>query len=269
MQDYNYIEEQRLLQIVSELQTGSGLYTLDGVLSKEVCEELKLVILQYEPDRSGSVRCLLDKSPHFELLVTNPEIDAICRTLFGMEYRLSALSARVIHPFEGQAPEHVHVTSPHVDYPYRNLILRQDRANTVYRGVPLGLQVLVPLVDLTLETGATAYVPGSQTWYRAPDPLEFADLTSTGHVSRLIVPAGSATMWSGPLWHAAMPNLGLLDRIVITLLFAPPFVNHPHLMREQYSAEFLATRSERLRTLMCLNDNYPLVPPQPRIRSLM
>lgn len=250
-------------QAVQKMAEGDGVATLPGFIDRETCRELTSIVESYEPDRLGSVRCLLDKSPHFEAIVTNEIIEAICIELFGTDYRLSALGARIMPPRSRGKPEHAHVTSAHVDYPYPAVIKQTPGTSSKYYGVPLGLQVLIPLVDLTLENGATAYLPYSHKLHRLPEKGEFEDKFANGEVERLEISAGTLACWSGPVWHCAMPNDSDFDRTVVTMLLSPPFINHPHLMRDNYSKKYLESRPEKLQRLLSMKDFTAMVFEQP------
>ncbi|RCK18825.1 phytanoyl-CoA dioxygenase family protein [Thalassospira lucentensis] len=245
---------------------GKGLFTLPNFLTTSACNEILSIVQSYEPDDLGSVRCLLDKSPHFEDLVTNETIEEICLKLFGTEYRLSALGARIIPSRSDVGAEHSHVTTAHIDYPYRAVVRQTPGIASRFFGVPLGLQVLIPLVDLTLENGATAYLPGSHKRYQMPDQEEFARKLESGEVERLEIGAGTLACWSGPIWHCAMPNQSSSDRGVLTLLFSPPFINHPHLMKNNYERTWLESRSEKFQKLISMHDFAAMVFPQPQKR---
>jgi hypothetical protein len=252
--------------IEHNLRHGSGVHVQEGFLSAQECDDLIDVIKSYEPDRFGSLRCLLDKSPIFLRIATDPLITGICGQLFGIEHRLSALGARVIERGTDDSFEHRHVLSPHIDYPYPSVIGEHEGESGKFFGMHFGLQVLLPLADMGLENGATAYLPGSQKWYRRPDREQFAQAVRTGEAKRLVVPRGTIAMWSGPLWHSAMPTTVDESRVMVTMLFSPSFINHPHRMRDNYSREFIDGLSPELRKLIGVDDFNAMVFEHPNKR---
>lgn len=256
-----------LSKIEHSLRHGSGVHVQEGFLSPHECDDLVDVIQSYEPDRFGSLRCLLDKSPLFQKIATDDLIAGICGQLFGTEHRLSALGARVIEKGTDDSFEHRHVLSPHIDYPYPSVIGDHEGEAGKFFGIHFGLQVLIPLADMNLENGATAYLPGSQKWYRRPDRELFAEAVRTGEAKRLVVPRGTIAMWSGPLWHSAMPTSVEDPRIMVTMLFSPSFINHPHRMRDNYSREFIDGLSPALQRLIGAEDFNAMVFEQPKKRT--
>jgi ectoine hydroxylase-related dioxygenase (phytanoyl-CoA dioxygenase family) len=253
---------------IYDLTDGEGVQTIENFLSLDDCSSVKNIILDYEPDALGSVRCLFDKSHIFQSMITDKRLTNICESLFQVDYRLSALGARVIRPHCEVSSEHKHVQSPHIDYPYPSVIGDNEGRNSPYFGIPLGLQVLIPLVDLTLENGATAYIPGSHKWYTKPKHEMFYDLVEKGRGKRLVIPAGTAALWAGPLWHCAMHNNSTNDRVVVTMMLAPAFINHPHLMRDTYSDEFTSTLESNVRKLLSLDDPVPHIFKQPKRKTI-
>lgn len=250
--------------IILEMHEGSGVCTIEDFVPIDRCAALMAIVNSYEPDEYGGIRCLLDKSPIFEEIVTDQTIFDICSALFRVEFRLTAFGARTMAPSGSVDPRQDRLLKAHIDHPYREVIAGNEGEASFYRSVPLGLQILIPLVDLTIDTGATAYIPGSQKWYRMADHDEFKQRDLNGETARLIVPAGSLNMWSGPIWHAACANLSKAPRTVMTMLYSPAFVKQPHLMRDIFSKEFFATTSDRFQKLLGVKDLYPMTFSQPR-----
>jgi ectoine hydroxylase-related dioxygenase (phytanoyl-CoA dioxygenase family) len=248
---------------IAEMRYGSGVHVVRNVFSTDVCLEVSEVIQSYEPDQYGNVRCLLDKSIHIESLVQNPEIIMICDRLFKSPCRLSSFGARVIDPDDQDNKVHRRVSGPHIDHPYREIIGATEGEDCPLYDIPLGTQVLMPFMDLTVETGATAYVPGSQLWYRHPTAEAFSREEAAGNVKRLELSLGDLAMWSGPLWHMAMPNYTRRQRVIMTFLYSPKFMKHPHLMREMYDPEYLSSLPEKLQNLINLDDDVPAIYAQP------
>ena len=246
---------------IHEMTNGKGVATFDNVVTDDDCNVIKRIIESYEPDKYGSVRCILDKSERLREILSSDLMLGICSELFKVEFRLSSLGARVIPPDGNNDPEHYHVLHPHIDHPYREIINGNPGKQSIYYGIPLGLQVLLPLVDLDENNGATAYVPGSQNWYA---PVSYESGFDRHPLERLCVKRGSLNMWSGPLWHSARPNQSQENRVVITALYSPAFMKHPHLNRGTYSDEFLEGLPENLKALLGLNDPYPMTFEQPK-----
>ncbi len=82
---------------------------------------------------------------------------------------------------------------------------------------PLLCNALVALCDFTDENGGTRVVPGSHRWREMPEapypdgePIE--------------MPAGSALVWNGALWHTAGANRSAQERPALTVNFCAGFL---------------------------------------------
>ncbi|WP_282093572.1 phytanoyl-CoA dioxygenase family protein [Epibacterium ulvae] len=254
-----YAQRENLNKALVAMSDGAGVFCVEDLVPTKHCKEIIELSKTMKADATGSIKRLLNRSRAVEEMVLHQAIRCIAKRLFGGDYRLSSLAVRTMESGSAVDDRHKHVASAHVDYPYRHLLSRISGNQNPYLGVPLGLQVLVPLVDLNEDTGATAYIPKSQKYYREPSQEEFQSALNSGVAKKLHIRAGTAAMWWGPLWHSAMPNRSGKDRIVVTMLFGPRFLNHPQMLREMYPSSYLKSCSPELQELIGVHDIYPKV----------
>jgi ectoine hydroxylase-related dioxygenase (phytanoyl-CoA dioxygenase family) len=109
-----------------------------------------------------------------------------------------------------------------------------------------------PFDDFTQENGATRIVPGSHRWIdETPTP-------STDTIA-LTMPAGSALMYVGSLWHGGGANTTSTPRIGVVLHYAVswlrPVENHVLAVPSTVVAEL----PERLQELLGYNIYPPFI----------
>lgn len=236
--------------VVRSLIGSPGIAVVEEFLHWQLCAELVELALLYERDKFGTVRGLLDKSAVFERILLQEDVVDLCRVLLGAQYRLGSLDIKIATPaHEGSG---VMELKPHIDYPGGNGIGHREGPDSRYFGLPLALKMFIPLTDLSLDSGATAYIPNSHLWHRDPGkhPLEFERRMATGGVSRLIVPKGSVAFWAGPLWHADLQNQSATPRFLFHICFTPSYAVRPHSLDRLYSRSFVEASAPKLRALI-------------------
>ena len=120
---------------------------------------------------------------------------------------------------------------------------------------PMNAQVSVLLDPFTEETGATAYVPGSQRELCYPTEADnFYD-----KCERMLGQPGDVALFYGVVWHCAMPNTSLQDRSAVLVNYLPKWVKPLEDMPAALPAEFIDAASPDLRQLLGMNYPYPEV----------
>lgn len=117
-------------------------------------------------------------------------------------------------PSQGNDSSHVHVDCP---------IYLDDYV--------LRMGVLLPLVDFTLENGATYFLEGSQMQEEMPDERYFYS-----NAKRLMIKAGSGFFFNTRLWHAGGKNQSDEWRHALTINVCRPwmkqYIDTPRLLKD-------------------------------------
>jgi ectoine hydroxylase-related dioxygenase (phytanoyl-CoA dioxygenase family) len=172
----------------------------------------------FDGRRTRRVYSLLSRVGAFETLLTHPRVHELVAARLGETYQFGMLFLSAVDPGQG-------AQMPHFDagvYP-------------LPRDVEAETNVIWALDDFTADNGATMVAAGSHRWPadRRPRPDELVPV---------VMPAGSAVVYSGRLWHAAGENRsGATRRALIcehVLPWLRPADNH-----------ILATGPEGLRAL--------------------
>lgn len=248
-------------EAVREMQDGEGLYVVPNFLSEEVRQGLIDITDRYEPDRFGTVRRLLDKTPYFDPILIHPDIMETCRLLFGPSFRLGSLDTKILEPRRpGDPPFELR---PHVDFPSFDMVGTVEGSANAFYGIPMALKVFIPLSDLTYDSGATAYIPRSQLWHRDPERNagEFEERMERGETKRLTVPGGSLAMWSGPLWHADLDNLSDTRRYLTHICMVSSLSARPQVFGKMYPDEYFQRAHPEIAEMLGAHDRIPAVDP--------
>lgn len=92
--------------------------------------------------------------------------------------------------------------------------------------------VNIPLVDFTLENGATEVWPGSHLILDRPEdlgtPLE--DRAARLPSARPVFPAGSVVVRDLRVWHRGMPNTTDTIRTMLAIVYFRSFLNRPEIL---------------------------------------
>jgi ectoine hydroxylase-related dioxygenase (phytanoyl-CoA dioxygenase family) len=119
----------------------------------------------------------------------------------------------------------------------------------------MNAQVTVILDPFTEQSGATAFVPGSQKDLRYPVEADrFHE-----RCARMLGDPGDAVLFYGACWHCAMPNRSDHDRNAVLIQYLPKWVKPMEDMPAALPASFVAEASADMRQLLGLNYPYPEV----------
>ncbi|MFI7080061.1 phytanoyl-CoA dioxygenase family protein [Micromonospora sp. NPDC049903] len=222
------IDGDRSAPALSALRT-DGFVVLPGVLSgaelaaaRDHADDLLRGVGWSDNDfdgrRTRRVYSLLSRPGALEPLLLHPEVHRLVTACLGEVYQFGMLFLSAVDP--GQGAQALHVDAGVYPLP------RQVEAET---------NVIWALDDFTDSNGATLIAPGSHRWAdgRRPQPHELVPA---------VMPAGSALVYSGRLWHAAGHNAAETTRRALicehVLPWLRPADNH-----------ILATGVEQLRLL--------------------
>lgn len=255
--------------IVNELLDGSGAVTLRGLFTPvEIAEARDIVMresdgdergkkvthFQGDAERAGRINLqrrvwnLLAKGEVFSRMAAHPAIMKVMRAFIGSEFIMGSIAANRILP-GGPGQE------PHIDYPYWDFHSPETHPARINSSFPLNAQATIMLDPFTEETGATAYVPGTQRLLRYPDESDrFFE-----RCERMLGEPGDTVIFFGAAWHCAMPNRSNVDRTAIITQYLPKFVKPMEDMPASLSEEFVRNASADIRQLLGLNYPYPEV----------
>jgi ectoine hydroxylase-related dioxygenase (phytanoyl-CoA dioxygenase family) len=136
----------------------------------------------FDGRRTRRVYSLLSRLGAVEPLLTHPEVHRLVTACLGEAYQFGMLFLSAVDPGQGAQPVHFDAGV----YP-------------LPRDVEAETNVIWALDDFTADNGATLIAPGSHRWPagRRPQQQELVPV---------VMPAGSALVYSGRLWHAAGHN---------------------------------------------------------------
>lgn len=172
----------------------------------------------FDGRRTRRVYSLLGRLGAVEPLLTHPLVRRLVTACLGEVHQFGMLFLSAVDPGQGSQPLHFDAGV----YP----LPREIEAET---------NVIWALDDFTADNGATVIAPGSHRWPadRRPQRHELVPV---------VMPAGSAVVYSGRLWHAAGENRSRTTRRALicehVLPWLRPADNH-----------ILATGVEQLRRL--------------------
>ncbi len=252
--------------IVEELLNGKGAVLISGLFTADQIAEARSIIHEHSAEADtvthfqgraaaeGKLNLqrrvwnLLAKGDVFSDMAAHPVIMTILRRFLGTEFIMGSIAANRILP-GGPGQE------PHVDYPYWDFHKPETHPVGLNGSFPMNAQVSVLLDPFTEETGATAYVPGSQKELRYPTEADnFYD-----RCERMLGEPGDVALFYGVAWHCAMPNKSNQDRSAVLINYLPKWVKPLEDMPAALPADFIANASPDLRQLLGLNYPYPEV----------
>lgn len=191
----------------------------------------------FEGFRTQRAYALLAKTRAVDALVAHPRVLALIEHLVAPDPLLSACLAIKILP--GEAAQMAHVDDGF--YPEA----RPRRA--------LSAAAIWALDPFTEENGATYLYPGSETWPDGRQPTD-ADprLAAT-------MPAGSALVFPGTLWHGGGANRSGASRLALTPQYCAPWLRTQENMALAVPPATVADLSDELQRLLGYNIRPPFM----------
>jgi ectoine hydroxylase-related dioxygenase (phytanoyl-CoA dioxygenase family) len=154
----------------------------------------------FEGGRTRRVYALFAKTRVLDELATHPLVLETLDRVLGPA-QLSAPTAIEIGPGERAQPLHPDDAIYPIPRPHAELVVN----------------VMWPLDDFTEENGATRVVPGSHRWIdERPGPAQ--------ETVAVTMPAGSAMLYVGSLWHGGGANRSELPRAGVVLHYAVSWI---------------------------------------------
>ncbi len=250
--------------IIDELLTGPGAVVIKEAFTPEQVAEARTLIMDYSAEEQrethfqGASRDqlhlqrrvwnLLDKGEIFETMVQHPVVTEIAAAFLGDKFILGSIAANRLLP-GGPGQE------PHIDYPYWDMYEREGFPARINSSYPLNMQATIPLDPFTAESGASAFLPGSQGTLVYPETEDrerfFAEC------ERMIADPGDCLIFNGMVWHCAMPNTSEHNRTAILIEYLAKFVTPLEDQKAGVRQEVVDRATPLLRQLMSLTYPYP------------
>lgn len=255
------------ITICEELMNGPGAVRITGLFSDDQIADARRVIMQHS-DKEGEkvthfqgaamedgkanlqrrVWNLLAKGNVFSDMAAHPVLMQILGKWLGSEFIMGSIAANRILP-GGPGQE------PHIDFPYWDFYKPDSHPLGLNASFPMNAQVTVALDHFTLESGATAYLPGSQKNMRYPTSEDHQDFYA--NCARMTGVPGDVVIFYGAAWHCAMPNNADHDRNAVLINYIPKFVKPLEDMPGALPQAFLDAASPQMRQLLGFNYKYP------------
>jgi ectoine hydroxylase-related dioxygenase (phytanoyl-CoA dioxygenase family) len=251
-------------EVVSELLDGKGAVVFPGLFSADEVAEAREVIMRESQDapkvahfqgaaeQEGTfhlqrrVWALLAKGAVFSRMAENEVFVDVMRAFLGTDFVMGSIAANRIMP-GGPGQE------PHIDYPYWDFHRPESFPTRINASFPMNAQATIPLDPFTEESGATAYLPGSQKELRYPTPED----DFFGRCERMLGDPGDGVIFYGTAWHCSMPNRSDHDRSGVLIEYLPKFVKPVEDMHAALDDAFYAQMSPTMRQLLGFDYEYP------------
>jgi ectoine hydroxylase-related dioxygenase (phytanoyl-CoA dioxygenase family) len=223
----------------------------------------------FEGLRTQRVYSLPAVAPIFAAIVEHPRVLAICDAFLAPNYLLTAAQAICIHP--GEAPQALHYDDGFYPFP-------RPRP-------PISLATIIAIDDFTAENGATDVIAASHLWgddvpAGTVSARHFAQESRFGHgavgrdntlmraaaeppsasdprLQPAVMPAGSAIVFFGTLWHRGGANRSTAPRLALSTQYCEPWARQQENFTLGIAPEVVATFSERVQELL----GYSIHPP--------
>lgn len=158
------------------------------------------------------IRHLMDKHPAFLEFLDFPPAVSVARALFGPYVQSRGFTARVCYPDAPYQETTWHFHQRLIPEPIPPLFSR-----------PQSLDVLLYLDDVDDQNGPLCVLPGSHLWLERD--LERSDFEDKAGQVILRMPAGSAVIAHGSLWHRALPTQpGGTERRLLLFGYGPSWM---------------------------------------------
>ncbi len=263
--DVDRLDEQ-MPELMDELLTGAGAIVIRGAFPPAEIAEARRILhhlsdteaakeTHFQGANSDTIHLqrrvwnLLNKGEVFERMVQHEAVMKIIGRFLGSAFIMGSVAANRLLP-GGPGQE------PHVDYPYWDMYKRDEFPINMNSSFPLNAQATILLDPFTPESGATAFLAGSQVDLRYPDEADREEFAASA--SRMTGDPGDCVIFNGMCWHCAMPNVSRdIDRTGVLIEYLPKFIAPLEDLRRGVRAEVVERATPMLRQLMGLDYPYP------------
>jgi len=253
-------------KVLDELLLGSGVVLFKEVFDLNKINEAREIVNKFaenqdqkeshfnsEAEASGKIHLqqrvwnLFGKGEVFSDLITNDIIFNVMSKLLGTEFFCGSYCASRLLP--GSLGQELHL-----DYPYWDFYKSETFPIGLNSSFAQNCQVTIPLDICSKESGATAYIPGSQKNLHYPTQKD--DLTNK---QQMIAEPGDLVFFNGNCWHGASPNNSDYQRAALLIEFLPKYIKPVEDLVSYLDKDFKDNSSDRVRQLLGLNYEYPKI----------
>lgn len=209
-----------------------GYVVLESLLDERGIAELKHAAAMhlahtgrnsFEGLRTQRVYDVLSKTRALDSLAEHPRVLALLDRLLLPNYLLS--QAQIINILPGSPAQMLH---------------HDDGAYPIPRPrPPLGAATVWAIDEFTEDNGATAVIPGSHLWNADRKPVP-------GEAQACAMPAGSAVLFLGTLWHGGGENRSARPRLAATCQYCEPWLRQQENFLLEITRDVASGLSENL-----------------------
>ncbi len=253
-------------KVLDELLVGSGVVIFKEVFPLNKINEAREIINKFadnqdqkeshfnaEAEASGKIHLqqrvwnLFGKGEVFSYLITNDIIFNLMSKLLGTEFFCGSYCASRLLP--GSIGQELHL-----DYPYWDFYKSETFPIGLNSSFAQNCQVTIPLDICSKESGATAYIPGSQKNLHYPNQND-----DFSNKQQMVAEPGDLVFFNGNCWHGASPNNSDHQRAALLIEFLPKYIKPVEDLVSYLDKDFKDKSSDRVRQLLGLNYEYPKI----------
>jgi|TARA_B110000438_G_scaffold275660_1_gene296776 ectoine hydroxylase-related dioxygenase (phytanoyl-CoA dioxygenase family) len=251
---------------LNELIYESGVVVVEDVFDLEVIKKARSVVNEFadnqeqkeshfnaEAESSGKIHLqqrvwnLFGKNLVFSDLIMHDLIFDLMSKFLGSEFFCGSYCASRLLP--GSPGQELHI-----DYPYWDYYKKETFPMGLNSSFPQNCQVTIPLDVCSVNSGATAFIPGSQKNLHYPNKND-----DFSNLQQMIAKPGDLVFFNGNCWHGAMPNKSDHQRAALLIEFLPKYIKPVEDLVSFLNLDFKENCPERIKQLLGLKYEYPKI----------
>ena len=258
----NFIAQEAL----NELMQGSGVIIIQNVYNLKDIKSAREIVNHFadtqeqkeshfnaEAEASGKIQLqqrvwnLFGKGEVFSELITNDIIFNLMSKLLGTEFFCGSYCASRLLP--GSPGQELHI-----DYPYWDYYNSETFPMGLNSSFAQNCQATIPLDACSVESGATAYIPGSQKNLHYPNEND-----DFSNIQQMIANPGDLVFFNGNCWHGASPNKSNHQRAALLIEFLPKYIKPVEDLVTYLDEYFKKNSNHKVKQLLGLHYEYPKI----------
>ena len=259
-------EHFKINDALNELMKGSGVIVFENVFDLNDINNAREIINHFadtqdqkeshfnaEAEASGKIQLqqrvwnLFGKGDVFSKLITNEIIFNLMSKLLGTEFFCGSYCASRLLP--GSPGQELHL-----DYPYWDFYKSETFPLGLNSSFAQNCQATIPLDVCSAESGATAFIPGSQKKLHYPNQED-----DFSNKQQMIGNPGDLIFFNGNCWHGASPNKSKNQRAALLIEFLPKYIKPVEDLVSYLDDNFKNNSNNRVKQLLGLNYEYPKI----------